>query len=63
MTKLERQTILKSRTPGSQEFLCQRCYVKETGDHWAQATLTGACFKCKSGPISVIPWQSDATLP
>jgi len=60
MTKLERQTLLKSRTPGTQEFLCKQCYVKETRDYSAQAALTGTCYRCKSGPTGVIPWRSDA---
>ena len=55
MTKFERQTILKSRPPGSQEFLCKQCYVKTTGDHRAKAAVTGTCYKCKSGPTGVIP--------
>ena len=60
MTKFERQTLLKARTPGTQGFLCKQCYVKETRDSWAQDTLTGTCDKCKRGPIGVIPWQFDA---
>jgi len=60
MTKLERQTLLKSRTPGTQKFLCQPCYAKETGDDRGHATLTGTCSKCKSGPTGVIPWRFAA---
>jgi len=59
MTKSERQTILKSGTLRSQKLLCKTCYVKETGDTSAQATFTGMCYKCKSGPTGVIPWRSD----
>jgi hypothetical protein len=59
MTRSERQIILKSRPPGSQQFLCLQCYVKETGDRSAQATLTGTCHKCKSGPTCVTLWRSE----
>ena len=61
MTKIERETILKSRTSGSQEFLCKPCFVQETGNHWEQAVLTGTCYKCNSGPTRVIPRRSDTT--
>jgi len=60
MTKLERQTLLKSQPPGTQEFLCKPCYTQVTGDRSAETTVIGTCDKCKRGPIGVIPWRFDA---
>ena len=59
MTKFERQTMLKSRPPERQQFLCKPCYMQATGDRSAQTTDIGTCDKCQSGPTAVIRWRAD----